>query len=188
MEIIFFLFLCYFLQKEVRVLIYHKPLWKYFLQLQNVFEVVLLVLCMSLMGFWMMFITSNIRTNFGVNAPNYVDMFDFATSYINVISLAGFIGLLCCLKVFKFMSISKKMNALWLTLGRAAPDLVAFAIGFIFLVFGFAFMAEMMFGFTMMDFHNITAAFSTLLRYPLGDFNYDELARVRNPAACRPLH
>jgi hypothetical protein len=44
-------------------------------------------------------------------------------------SIAGCIGLISALKIFKFLSISKKMNTLWLTLSRAAPDLLAFLVG-----------------------------------------------------------
>jgi hypothetical protein len=44
-------------------------------------------------------------------------------------SVAGCIGLISALKIFKFLSISKKMNTLWFTLSRAAPDLLAFLVG-----------------------------------------------------------
>lgn len=32
-------------------------------------------------------------------------------------------------KLFQFMSLSKKLNTLWLTLERAASDLAAFFVG-----------------------------------------------------------
>ncbi len=57
---------------------------------------------------------------------------------------------------------------------------------FVTLVSGFAFLANLMYGSLIADFHNFTAAFSTLLRYPLGDFNYDELQTVCHQAHCAP--
>lgn len=90
---------------------------------------------------------------------------------------------MCCnlhiIQIFRFISINKKMNALWFTLSRAAPDLIAFTVGFVVLVAGFAFAAEFVFGSMIGDFHNFTASFSTLLRFPLGDFHYDALSMAR---------
>eukprot|EP00929_Paragymnodinium_shiwhaense_P121932 TRINITY_DN94386_c0_g1_i1.p1 TRINITY_DN94386_c0_g1~~TRINITY_DN94386_c0_g1_i1.p1 ORF type:complete len:208 (+),score=36.94 TRINITY_DN94386_c0_g1_i1:101-724(+) len=42
-------------------------------------------------------------------------------------------------------------------------------------------MANLFFGFMLADFHNFLASFSTLLRFPLGDFDYDEL-QVSRPS------
>ncbi len=50
---------------------------------------------------------------------------------------------------------------------------------FVVLVSGFAFLANFLFGYLLPDFHNFTASFSTLLRFPLGDFDYNALQTVR---------
>ena len=83
------------------------------------------------------------------------------------------------LQVFRYLGISKNMNALWLTLFRASHDLVAFGLGFLVIVLGFALMTNFFFGSALSDFHNVSSSFSTLMRYPLGDFNYGELSQVR---------
>jgi Polycystin cation channel len=44
-------------------------------------------------------------------------------------SLIGFLCLLYSFKVFRYLSISKKMSSLWLTLARASSDLISFGIG-----------------------------------------------------------
>lgn len=46
-------------------------------------------------------------------------------------------------------------------------------------VSGFAYFAQMAFGTLLVDFHSFLSAVSTLMRYPLGDFDYKELSRVR---------
>ena len=94
-------------------------------------------------------------------------------------SWAGAVGLGCAVKLFQYMSLSKKLNTLWLTLERAAADLAAFFIGFLVVVCGFAFAAEHIFGFAVAEFHNFPSSFSTLLRYVLGIFDYSLLAEVR---------
>jgi hypothetical protein len=87
-----------------------------------------------------------------------------------------------CAQVFRYLGISKNMNALWLTLFRASRDLVAFGLGFLVIVMGFALMCNFMFGSALHDFHNVSASFSSLMRYPLGDFNYKDLSQARDIA------
>ncbi len=47
------------------------------------------------------------------------------------------------------------------------------------LVAGFAFAAEYLFGFQLVSYHNFLTSFSSLLRMPLGDFNYIDMQSVR---------
>jgi hypothetical protein len=50
---------------------------------------------------------------------------------------------------------------------------------FVVLVGGFAFLANLLYGATVDSFHNLPSSFSTLLRFPLGDFDYGSLQVVR---------
>ena len=103
--------------------------------------------------YWIQFVTADVRQVFGADNTEYVELFALGVSYQNAFTTAGFLGLLqcfkvCCLclktatdvcvllvcwctQVFKYFSISKKMNALWFTLANAAPDLLAFLAGWV---------------------------------------------------------
>ena len=54
-------------------------------------------------------------------------------------------------------------------------------------VAGFAYFAQMAFGTLLVDFHSFLASMSTLMRYPLGDFDYKELSRVRRRHIVFPV-
>ncbi len=69
------------------------------------------------------------QINFTVNEAKFVDVDDLVWKYLQCFTLIGLTGLMAALKVFKFLAISKKMNTLWLTLSRAAPDLLTFLVG-----------------------------------------------------------
>jgi hypothetical protein len=69
------------------------------------------------------------QINFTVNEAKFVDVDDLVWKYLQCFTLIGLVGLMAALKVFKFLAISKKMNTLWLTLSRAAPDLFTFLVG-----------------------------------------------------------
>ena len=44
---------------------------------------------------------------------------------------------------------------------------------------GFAVFGQYTFGYILVDFHNLASSLSTVLRFSLGDFAYDELSVVR---------
>lgn len=117
-------------------------------------------------------------------AISAADLYTFAQNFNFFITFAGFLGLLMSMKFFKYFSISRRMNTLWLTLGKASQSLVAFTAGFCLMVGGFAFMGQMCFGSMVADFHTFESSFSTLLRYPLGDFDYAQLRDARPDMAA----
>lgn len=51
------------------------------------------------------------------------------TLHNTLYDLIGFQCLLYSFKVFRFLSISKKMSTLWLTLKMASGDLLSFGLG-----------------------------------------------------------
>lgn len=104
-------------------------------------------------------------------------------NFLVAFSFAGFNCLFSCLKLFKFLSLNKRTNTLWLTLQRASYDLVMFMIGFAFIVAGFGFTGNLLFGHMLKDFHSIMSSISSLTRFMLGDFNYENLSTARPQVA-----
>ena len=99
-----------------------------------------------------------------------------ARSFTMVYTWAAVVGLLSFLRTFTFLSISKRMNTIWLTLYLAVQDLAVFLVGFFVVICGFAFSAHFIFGHRLREFHTVLTSFSTLNRYILGDFDYRRLA------------
>lgn len=119
----------------------------------------------------------------GINSCFPDEFLHYSQSFQYAITLSGVCGLLLMMKMFKFMSISRRLSALWLTLSLAAEALIAFVFGMCLIVTGFAFLANMAFGGVVDEMHNFTSSFSSLLRYPLGDFDYRELMILRPEVA-----
>lgn len=67
--------------------------------------------------------------------------------------------------------------------------LVPLPCRFVCIMVGFAIFGEFTFGFVLVDFHNFLSSASSLLRFPLGDFSYDDLTTVTSwlwLAPCLP--
>lgn len=193
----------YYLLLELRQLCKSRPVCKYFHDAANAFDLLLQACMICCIIYWIYHIqnvekrlsllsnggacdaTSNDPTA-GVPIPGaaggpacFEDMYPFAQNFNYAITFAGTLGFLMSMKFFKYFSISRRMNTLWLTLARAANSLLAFAIGFCMMVAGFSFMGQMIFGSMVAGFHTFEASFSTLLQYPLGNFDYSQLSAAR---------
>ena len=60
-EVVYILFLAFYLQKEVRRMLHYRPPLAYFMKFGNLFEVLLLSLMFALVIFWARFVTDPLR-------------------------------------------------------------------------------------------------------------------------------
>lgn len=93
-EVVFLLFWLYYLQKEVRTLVYHKPFLLYFTKFRNLFEVLFLGFNLAVIITWLQFVSDPLKANFTVEATEFMDMFPLAERFMTAYTLAGFIGLM----------------------------------------------------------------------------------------------
>jgi hypothetical protein len=102
-------------------------------------------------------------------------------------------------KIFKYISITKRLTRISKALFKALPDVSAFFFVFVILFIGFGLSAHLLFGNDIEKFSSIGETFLTLFRMMLGDWDYDAIvmsAPVMGPvrimfsifASCLSLH
>jgi len=185
-EVFFVICWAFYLQKEGKRLYHTTPgrsPWHKFkswaFKPRTLYEMAWTTVAVVLMSFYLKFVLSPIRQNFDVNKDTFVDYFPLTEDFISTMSIAGSLGLMFALQLFQYLGISRRFIIVWLTLYHAATDLFAFALSFLVLVSGFSFFGEMLFGPWIEGFRDFWFAVSTLLRYPLGDFQYEMLTTAR---------
>eukprot|EP00742_Colponemidia_sp_Colp-10_P006185 GILJ01006622.1.p1 GENE.GILJ01006622.1~~GILJ01006622.1.p1 ORF type:complete len:699 (+),score=133.59 GILJ01006622.1:81-2177(+) len=94
--------------------------------------------------------------------------------------LTAFNLLLSFIRVFKFLTLNKKLSILFFTMEAAAPDLINFFVLFILLFGGFAVSAFFIFGISLFNYRSMTNCISMLAQIILGNSDYDEL-RLASP-------
>eukprot|EP00743_Colponemidia_sp_Colp-15_P009469 GILK01010353.1.p1 GENE.GILK01010353.1~~GILK01010353.1.p1 ORF type:complete len:699 (+),score=157.33 GILK01010353.1:146-2242(+) len=94
--------------------------------------------------------------------------------------LTAFNLLLSFIRVFKFLTLNKKLSILFYTMEAAAPDLINFFVLFILLFGGFAVSAFFIFGISLFNYRSMTNCISMLAQIILGNSDYDEL-RLASP-------
>jgi hypothetical protein len=157
---------------------WRNGIW-WFLSIARAFDVVLILAQFLYIYNWLSFLLDPRISAFDVNATTFQSYYSLGETFTEAVTWAGVVGLLMCLKLFLFLGLSKRMLTVWVTIQRALPDMLAFAIGFLVLVSGFACLGYFIFGFVLQDFHNIVSAIASLLRMALGDFDYRVLADAR---------
>ncbi|KAA0170283.1 hypothetical protein FNF27_02127 [Cafeteria roenbergensis] len=178
-EVAIFVCVLAFLARELRAMYEAKSVSSHLSSLGNAFEIGLHSLAVTFVVYWIMFLLAPDRLNFTVRDEKFRDIFAVAERYSYAFTIAGFIGLLFTLKLFRYFGVSLQMQALFNTMQRAAPDLLAFMFGFLLLVAGFSFSGCLLWGGTVSEFHSVAASFSSLLRLSLGDFDYNKLAAAQ---------
>ena len=120
----------YYLSTELKQMLRPGAFSAYWRSPANVFDMLLQAMLISLFVFWFLTIISPARSEFrttncptgaglpkipdisyryyGEAAPCWRDMYPYAQSYTYVMTLAGFIGLIMVLKVFKFFAIDPR--------------------------------------------------------------------------------
>ena len=79
-------------------------------------------------------------------------------------------------KIFKYISVTKKLTRIAKALGKASPDIVAFLFVFCILFIAFGISGHLLFGNDVALFGSVGAAFMTLFRMMLGDWDYKAIA------------
>ena len=94
-------------------------------------------------------------------------------------------------KIFKYISITKRLTRISKALFKAMPDVSAFFFVFVVLFIGFGICAHLLFGNDIQSFSSVGEAFLTLFRMMLGDWDYEAImlsAPLMGPVSLRHAH
>ncbi|XP_023219893.1 polycystic kidney disease 2-like 1 protein, partial [Centruroides sculpturatus] len=155
---------------------------RYFAEIWNYFEIVILIL--SILG-----ITFSIYRNITIhknlsqllsNPKEYPDLEDLAyweAHFTNSVAITVFFS---WIKFFKFISFNKTMRQLSHTISRCWKDVCSFGFMFFIVFFAYSQLGYMLFGYSLKDYCNIENSFFTLLRIILGEYDFYQLQDVDN--------
>eukprot|EP00742_Colponemidia_sp_Colp-10_P009991 GILJ01010939.1.p1 GENE.GILJ01010939.1~~GILJ01010939.1.p1 ORF type:complete len:874 (-),score=137.51 GILJ01010939.1:141-2762(-) len=155
----------------------------YFKEFWNWIEMVTLILMFIVAVIWMSYMASPLRKQFTKQSDTFMDIIDLAEQYRSVINISSMAIIFCLLKTFKYLEWSKRMHLLFDVLLNAGGDLLPFFATWLFIVFGFVFGANILFGYQLQEFHSVDATFSAMLRTLVGELSYDDWRRASEKVA-----
>lgn len=179
LQLVYLLFVLFWTQKVVKGAWWSRPKIKYLASFNNVCDVLLVALNGVMLARWLRFFLDPVSLTFSVRPTGFVELYAVAVAFQDIVTVAGFIGVVGAIKLFKYLALQKRMSLIWLTLGKAAPELAAFTLALFIVVFGYGFLSHMLFGAYLPAFHSYEECIASLLRMAVGDFDYATLARER---------
>ena len=181
LEIIMCCFVFFFVQKEIRKIIRQGPKHYCCKRKSTAIEVISLT-------YYIIFLVSyysvhmrieHIALKFHVLNPYYTDIYDIAVEYQYSIYLGGFWFLVASVKFLKYLSISKTAMLLLKTVVAAKSLLLSFLTTMGGLMGLFAVTAHFLYGGRIEDFHSVPMSLLQMIRWMIGDVDYDELHEIR---------
>jgi len=181
LEVLFVLLVAYITAIEIWKVARDRSISRYFSSVSTFVDLIFLILAYCFIGSYVIFLTMANQEDLGSprDDSHFRDMWDFASTFYMATAFAGWLGLVSFLRMFAFLGISKRMQTVWATLDRSKTDLLTFLVGVGMVVMGFSALGHFLYGSRLSEWHNYASSLSSLLRFALGDANYDRMYSVR---------
>eukprot|EP01062_Namystynia_karyoxenos_P065912 TRINITY_DN59967_c0_g1_i1.p1 TRINITY_DN59967_c0_g1~~TRINITY_DN59967_c0_g1_i1.p1 ORF type:complete len:1140 (+),score=358.27 TRINITY_DN59967_c0_g1_i1:135-3554(+) len=146
----------------------------------NVLEIANLMAFLIVFGFRFQWWATSLRYKHLIRIPypdsSYPVHLDYILdSYMMQVWTNSINTVLTFLKLLKFVRLNPHLNILTRTLACCQQSIIGVLILFVWTVLGYAMTGAAVFGGGLLEYRSIDTAYSTLLRYLLGDFDYESL-------------
>ena len=181
LEYFMVLFAIYFVQREGKKLV-KQGLGHYFCKRKSTIVEVLsmgFVLAFLIQFFAVAQRIQVAAVHFHVLQKHYTDLYTLAVDFQSVVFFGAFWFLIASIKFLKYLSISKQAVLLFRTVVEAKSLLVSFLCSMGLLIFLFAITTHFLYGSRLEDFHSFEMSLLQMLRWMVGDVDYNELHVLR---------
>ena len=181
LEVFMIFFAIYFVQREGKKLV-KQGLGHYFCKRKSTIVEVLsmgFVLAFLIQFFAVARRIQVAAVHFHVLQKHYTDLYTLAVDFQSVVFFGAFWFLIASIKFLKYLSISKQAVLLFRTVVEAKSLLVSFLCSMGLLIFLFAITTHFLYGSRLEDFHSFEMSLLQMLRWMVGDVDYNELHVLR---------
>ena len=113
-----------------------------------------------------------------IGTCSYVNFWDIAFLYRQSHNINAFNAVLCFIKAFKYLEISKKLGQFTHTIALASKEMVSFLVILVVFLTGFAAAFHLGFGQELHQYKDLTQSFISLGLAMLGEFTFQDLMDV----------
>ncbi len=183
LEVFIGLYFCYFLQKELK-----KPCRMgfkqyFFKRTSTIVEVGTLMYTLTFFVlYWNLVIrmqTEHKFTHFHVLDPTFTDFYQEGLRWQTIMTVGGLLFLVGAIKLIKYMSLNKTAMLLFRTVSEASGILGSFLLVMLTLLVFFAVATHYVYGTRVPEFSGYLMALLQMIRWILGDVNYELLDSIR---------
>ena len=179
-EPIFILFIVYFAVVQLIKMQQARPLLAYFRDTDNLFDLLIVAISATFCVSFYEFALAPGRTDFDATIAFFKDNSVMLAKHLKFTwGSAAALAILGALRMLKYLSVSGTLFVISTTMNEGFKAMTTFFVSVLVVFFSFAFGAVLLYGPHLAEFHNISSAFSALMRFVLGQFDYAALSRVQ---------
>ncbi|XP_072035408.1 LOW QUALITY PROTEIN: polycystin-1-like protein 2 [Amphiura filiformis] len=174
-QLIFGLFIIYFLQHEIRNIIKEKK--EYFKNPWNIAELVTIALSISGMGFYAYryIVGRSLMEDYKEHQPMMIDFHFFAQWDQLYGFMVGFVLFIATIKFMRILRFNRRILIFSMTLRNCSKDMSYYGIVFTIVFMAFACAGYAIYNKDMKDFSTVVRTVETLFSTVLGKFNFSEM-------------
>ena len=177
-EISVFLLTMLLFVREARRLARTRPISRY-ISWENVIEVIHMSCQFWFFFVWYISVVGDEKLrNFDASSQKFVSYIEVAENMYLCWQIAAFVMIISSVKLFKFLSLSRRMSVLWLSLDVALGDIAAFGFALMIIIMGFAFSGQYVYGAHDEEFNTFGKSCVTMFRGLIGDIDVDRIQSV----------
>ncbi|XP_027877842.1 polycystic kidney disease protein 1-like 2 [Xiphophorus couchianus] len=174
-EIIYLLFILYYMFKQVKLLKQHR--WLYFKSKWNLLELSIILLSWSATAvFIQRTLLGNRDVKFYQNHKDQFASFQETAAADSVLQyLVAFLVLLSTVKLWHLLRLNPKMNLVTAALNRAWNDISSFLLIIVITLVAYSVASNVIYGWNISSYKTFLASLLTIISLQIGIFNYDEV-------------
>ncbi|MED6281092.1 hypothetical protein CHARACLAT_017734, partial [Characodon lateralis] len=174
-EIIYLLFILYYMFKQAKLLTQHR--WVYFKNKWNLLELSIILLSWSAVAVFIQRTLLGHRdiTYYQNHKDQFASFYETATADSVLQYLVAFLVLLSTVKLWHLLRLNPKMNLITAALHRAWNDISSFLLIILIILVAYAIASNGIYGWKLSSYKTFIDSLLTIISLQLGIFNYDEV-------------
>ncbi|XP_054909087.1 polycystic kidney disease protein 1-like 2 [Poeciliopsis prolifica] len=174
-EIIYLLFILYYMYKQAKLLKQHR--WLYFKNKWNLLELSIILLSWSAVAFFIQrTLLGNRDVKFYENHKDQFASFNETAAADSVLQyLVAFLVLLSTVKLWHLLRLNPKMNLITSALHRAWNDISSFLLIIVITLVAYSIASNVIYGWKISSYKTFLDSLLTLISLQIGIFDYDQV-------------
>ncbi|XP_035994541.1 polycystic kidney disease protein 1-like 2 [Fundulus heteroclitus] len=174
-EIIYLLFIIYYMFKQAKLLKQHR--WLYFKNKWNLLELSIILLSWSAVAVFIQrtLLGNRDMTYYQNHKDQFASFYKTATADSILQYLVAFLVLLSTVKLWHLLRLNPKMNLITAALHRAWNDISSYLLIILITLVAYSVVSNVIYGWKISSYKSFIDSLLTIISLQMGIFNYDEV-------------
>ncbi|KAB0352067.1 hypothetical protein FD754_016924 [Muntiacus muntjak] len=179
-QVIYYLLVCYYAFVQGRRL--KQQRWKFFMRKRNLLDMSIILISFVILGLDLTLISLHKKhmVQYHYDRDRFINFYEAVKVSSAVIHLMGFLVLLATVRLWSLLYQNPRLRVIGRTLSKAWDEVVGFLLVILILLTGYAFVFNLLFGWSISDYRTFLSSAVTVVSLLMGISHHKEVTAV-NP-------